>query len=77
MIPPDSKVSMNSRAVIDACKPYERMKDFSEVVGDEPGTAGQGDRETGSLVFWIRLRGQVGWGSIPQPVLSPYLSFGD
>ena len=31
MIPPGSKTLMNSRAVIDACKRYEWMKDFPEV----------------------------------------------
>ena len=36
MIPPDSKALMNSRAVIDACKPYEWMKDFPEVAETSP-----------------------------------------
>ena len=31
MIPPGSKALMNSRAVVDACKPYEWMKDFPPV----------------------------------------------
>jgi 4-hydroxy-3-polyprenylbenzoate decarboxylase len=31
MIPPGSAALMNSRAVIDACRPYEWMKDFPEV----------------------------------------------
>jgi 4-hydroxy-3-polyprenylbenzoate decarboxylase len=36
MIPPDSKVWLNSRAVIDACRPYEWMKDFPEVAETSP-----------------------------------------
>jgi 4-hydroxy-3-polyprenylbenzoate decarboxylase len=31
MIHPESKVFLNSRAVIDACRPYEWMKKFPEV----------------------------------------------
>jgi 4-hydroxy-3-polyprenylbenzoate decarboxylase len=31
MIHPDSKVLLNSRAVIDACRPYEWMNRFPEV----------------------------------------------
>ena len=31
MIHPDSKVFLNSRAVIDACRPYEWMNKFPEV----------------------------------------------
>jgi hypothetical protein len=36
MIPPGSKALMNSRAVIDACRPYEWMKDFPEVAETSP-----------------------------------------
>ena len=36
MIPPDVKVLMNSRAVIDACRPYEWLKDFPEVAETSP-----------------------------------------
>jgi len=36
MIPPDSKILMNSRAVVDACKPYEWMKDFPQVAETSP-----------------------------------------
>ena len=36
MIPPDSKALMNSRAVIDACRPYEWMEDFPEVAETSP-----------------------------------------
>jgi hypothetical protein len=36
MIPPDAKVLMNSRAVIDACRPYEWLKDFPEVAETSP-----------------------------------------
>ncbi len=36
MIPPGSNALMNSRAVIDACKPYEWMKDFPEVAETGP-----------------------------------------
>jgi hypothetical protein len=36
MIPPGSKALMNSRAVIDACWPYEWIKDFPEVAETSP-----------------------------------------
>ena len=36
MIPPGSKALMNSRAVIDACRPYEWMKEFPEVAETSP-----------------------------------------
>ena len=36
MIPPDSKALINSRAVIDACKPYEWIKDSPEVAETGP-----------------------------------------
>jgi UbiD family decarboxylase len=36
MIPPDSEVLLNSRAVIDACRPYEWMKDFPDVAETSP-----------------------------------------
>ncbi len=36
MIPPGSKALMNSRAVVDACRPYEWMKDFPEVAESSP-----------------------------------------
>ena len=36
MIHPESKVWLNSRAVIDACRPYEWMKDFPEVAETSP-----------------------------------------
>jgi len=36
MIPAGSKALMNSRAVIDACRPYEWMKDFPEVAETSP-----------------------------------------
>ncbi|MDP6559318.1 MAG: UbiD family decarboxylase [Candidatus Binatia bacterium] len=36
MIPPDSKVLMNSRAVVDACRPYDWLKDFPEVAETSP-----------------------------------------
>jgi 4-hydroxy-3-polyprenylbenzoate decarboxylase len=36
MIHPDSKVFLNSRAVIDACRPYEWIKQFPEVAETSP-----------------------------------------
>jgi len=36
MIHPDSKIFLNSRAVIDACRPYEWMKQFPEVAETSP-----------------------------------------
>jgi hypothetical protein len=36
MIHPDSKVLMNSRAVVDACRPYEWMARFPEVAETSP-----------------------------------------
>jgi hypothetical protein len=36
MIHPDSKVLMNSRAVIDACRPYKWMNRFPEVAETSP-----------------------------------------
>jgi len=36
MIHPDSKVLMNSRAVVDACRPYEWMSKFPEVAKQAP-----------------------------------------
>lgn len=36
MIHPDSKVFLNSRAVIDACRPYEWMSKFPEVAETSP-----------------------------------------
>jgi hypothetical protein len=36
MIHPDSKVFLNSRAVIDACRPFEWMNEFPEVAETSP-----------------------------------------
>ena len=36
LIPHDAKVFHNPRAVIDACRPYERLKDFPAVTRATP-----------------------------------------
>ena len=54
MIHPDSKVLLNSRAVIEACRPYEWMSKFPEV-RNESGSQKTGFRKIRSRVFWPAL----------------------
>jgi 4-hydroxy-3-polyprenylbenzoate decarboxylase len=54
MIPPDSKVLLNSRAVIDACRPYEWMKGFPEVAETSPELRKTVVEKFGRLFFGLR-----------------------
>lgn len=54
MIPPDSKVLMNSRAVVDACKPYEWMNDFPEVAETSPELRKKVLEKLGRSFFGLR-----------------------
>jgi 4-hydroxy-3-polyprenylbenzoate decarboxylase len=54
MIPPDSKVWLNSRAVIDACRPYEWMKDFPEVAETSPELRQTVLKKFGRAFFGLR-----------------------
>jgi UbiD family decarboxylase len=49
MLPPDA-VSYNSRAVIDACRPWERIKTFPKVAEGDPGYLSQNLDRWGSLL---------------------------
>ena len=54
MIPPDSKVLMNSRAVVDACRPYEWMNDFPEVAETSPELRKKVLEKLGRSFFGLR-----------------------
>src|SRR6266542_3390764 len=54
MIHPDSKVLMNSRAVVDACRPYEWMARFPEVAETSPELRRNVLEEYGRSFFGLR-----------------------
>jgi UbiD family decarboxylase len=54
MIHPDSKVFLNSRAVIDACRPYEWMNKFPEVAETSPGLRKKVLAKFGRSFFGLR-----------------------
>jgi hypothetical protein len=54
MIHPDSKVLMNSRAIVDACRPYEWMSKFPEVAETSPELGRKGSGQIRPDVFGLR-----------------------
>ena len=54
MIHPDSKVLLNSRAVIEACRPYEWMSKFPEVAETSPDLRKQVLGKYGRAFFGLR-----------------------
>jgi hypothetical protein len=54
MIHPDSKVFLNSRAVIDACRPYEWMNRFPAVAETSPEVRKKVLAKLGKPFFGLR-----------------------
>jgi hypothetical protein len=54
MIHPESKVFLNSRAIIDACRPYEWMAKFPEVAETSPELRKQVLAKLGRNFFGLR-----------------------
>ena len=54
MIHPDSRALLNSRAVIEACRPYERMSKFPEVAETSPDLRKQVLGKYGRTFFGLR-----------------------
>lgn len=54
MIHADSKVLMNSRAIVDACRPYEWMSKFPEVAETSPELGRKVLAKYGGIFFGLR-----------------------
>jgi hypothetical protein len=59
MIHPDSKVWLNSRAVIEACRPYEWMDKFPEVAETSPELRKTVLDKLGRSFFGLQVRRPV------------------
>jgi len=51
LIIPQGKKGFNSRVVVDACRPYEWMKDFPAVVGLSPAQKEEVLKKWGAKIF--------------------------
>jgi UbiD family decarboxylase len=52
LLDPESTPWVTSRAIIDACRPFDRRGDFPDVVEVSPGLAEQVDRDWGAALGW-------------------------